>query len=119
MNLSKQAFLDGYLSKFASEEEGGSGGGLLNSAIGTGTKAGTWALNKGILAAALAPALGGIATGAIASKFTSPSTEKDVVQKSLIAAELEEAVAELQRKRAVDMKKKETENGRTERSLHI
>jgi hypothetical protein len=115
MNLSKQAFLDGYLSKFASDEEGGA----INGIIGTGAHAGSWALNKGILAAALAPALGGISAGALASKFTSPSTEKDVVQKSLIAAELEEAVAELKRKRAVDLRHKEMENGGTERSLHI
>ena len=118
MSFQRNAFLTGYLSKFASEDEG-LGINPINAVVGTGAHTGAWAVNKALWLAALAPVLGGMSAGALSSKFTSPATEKDVVQKSLIAAELEEAVAELKRKRAVDLKKKEYENGGTERSLHI
>jgi hypothetical protein len=78
-----------------------------------------WGADKGLTFALVAPALVGIVSGAMASKITSPTTQKSELQKSLIAAELEESLAEMKRKQAI-AKAKETMNvGPTERSLHM
>lgn len=107
MNSNSLSFMLGYMEKKAS----------FTDALSEGGK---WAIDKALLAAAVAPALGGVATGALASKLSSPSDEKTVVQKALIAAELEEAVAELKRKRAIELAKAGASNVTAkERSLHL
>lgn len=103
----QQIFMMGYLDKRAD----------VADALAEG---GSWLADKAWLAAIAAPALGGVAAGALASKLTSPSDEKTDIQKALIAAELEEAVAELKRKRAIELAKLGAQNvAGKERSLHI
>jgi len=88
--------------------------------IEAGTEAGKWALDKATTAAIALPALGGLSAGALASLLTSPSSKKDEMQKALVAAELEEAVAELKRRQAIEkMKDQAYGQGNHGRSLHI
>ena len=111
MSIALQAFMTGYLEKTADMED----------IIGAGTSTAAYVGNKAYMIALLLPIVSGAMAGAVASKLTSPVGERNKVQKSLVAAELEEAAAELQRKRTLDMANEAGKNGENypEKALHI
>ena len=78
-----------------------------------------WGADKATTVALVAPALIGLASGAVVSKISSPAEKKKELQKSLIAAELEESLAEMKRKQAIARAKEQAYGGPTERSLHM
>jgi len=107
-----KAYFNGYMFKNAGWGE--ALGGILDKATGS-------ALALGQNTALLAPAAAGLLGGAAVSKLTSPSGEATVAQKALIAAELEEAVAEMKRQRKIETIKEVMRDGQgyKGRSLHI
>ena len=69
----------------------------------------------------VAPAVFGVAAGAIHSKVTSPSKiDKDLVQKAVLSQNLDQQIAELRRRRLQRQDRMEQASDRpAERSLHI
>jgi hypothetical protein len=81
-------------------------------------------ISKGITGAVVAPALLGAAAGTLVSKLTSPVSKSESTQKALVAAELEEALAEMERRKKLaiirdHMKSKIKKAKNAERSLHF
>jgi len=80
----------------------------------------TWATKKGIALTLLAPLLFGASIGVLQSKMTSPSTKFRTAQKGLVASELEQSLAEMERRRQAALLKERLSNaGTTERTAHI
>ena len=111
-------FKDGYLKKEAAVST--ILGGSIPLAAGTGAmaaRAGGWSADKLKALLILAPVLLGIGAGASVSKLTRPSaTDAENLQKSLISAEMEEALAELKRKKSFAQ---EEESSSTEREIRF
>ena len=107
-------FKEGYLLKSAAEGSGigpgiGTGLGIGAAQAGLGTAA--FGIKKGTALALVLPILLGIGAGSSMSKLTSPSgVDSENLQKSLVAAELDEAIAELKRKKAFANQSEEPRN---------
>ncbi len=109
------AFTDGYLYKTA-----------INSAIpglvGAGVSGGVSTVGAGIhnikTLAILLPILIGVSAGASVSKLTSPgNTDTKNMQKALLAAEMDETLAELRRKK--DFAEHKTNSRDDQREIRI
>ena len=88
------------------------GGGAVKGTVEVGKFAAT--------ALVVAPILLGIAGGAMHSALTSPSVEKDLEQKRLVAADLETTVAHLKRQRRANQMAAQRRKGLgDERTLHL
>jgi len=109
--VEKLAYKQGYLQKTAAEES--------NPILGLIDRIGGKAADIGMTAAIAAPAVAGLAAGGLHSKLTSPAGSATLAQKALIAAELEEALAELKRRRAVELAKETANVPGKQRSLHL
>lgn len=79
-----------------------------------------WGMKKGMALVLLAPLLFGASLGVLQSKLTSPSTKFRTAQKGLIAGELDESLAEMERRRQAALLKEKLEGANsTERTAHI
>lgn len=94
-------FLKGYnveFSKVAAEDTAG----VLSWGADKTTDIVSYILNKLKTAAIVAPVMAGVGTGVIHSSLTSPGNETvQTAQKTLLKAELEKAIAELERKKEI------------------
>jgi len=93
--LDMDGFQEGYLTL---DKEAFWEGSATAGAMGVGSVVSTAGKAKAL--ALLIPVLVGVGAGASVSKLTSPSaTDTDNMQKSILAGEMEEALAELRRKK--------------------
>jgi hypothetical protein len=78
-------------------------------------------VDTGQFALLAAPVLAGMTAGGLHSVLTSPGGKFDSTQKALVAAEMEEALAEMERRKQLAMlrDKMKKVGGKSERSLHI
>jgi hypothetical protein len=87
---------------------------------GFGAKGGVEATKFAATTLVVAPILLGIAGGAMHSALTSPSVEKDLEQKRLVAADLDATVAHLKRQRRANQLAAQRRKGLgDERTLHL
>ena len=124
MDASEYGFQEGYMNKVAFIPPWtkflaalGIGAGAVGSGVGA---AGAETAGRYLVPAFVAaPALAGIATGTLQSRITSPTKlDTETLQKAIVAAELEQAVAELKRRKAL-REVEEEEKSPEERSIHI
>jgi len=123
--MKSRAFQRGYLAGYTSKEAG-----APSAVVGTGLAAagGSLALIKAILPwVAIVPPVAGAGLGMMQSKLEAPTMlDQENLQGSLESAELDEAIADLERNKArAKLQEKKRANqikagkGEQERSLHI
>lgn len=107
----RQAYIQGYFKGL--QKSAGIGDVLSDSAEGG------WSLAKGSLL--LAPAVAGALGGAAISKLTSPVGKDRVIQKQILADQIEAAVADLERRKALAILKEQADvqTAKKARTLHF
>jgi hypothetical protein len=118
--LDLEGFQDGYVNGIQKEAFSSMVGKGLIGAGGAVTRGGIGLSGYAIALGILLPIVVGATAGGVASAITSPSsTDKENLQKRILAAESDEVLAELKRKRHFAEQKRKTVSGESPREIHL